>query len=345
MKQNNLQGVQKMNIRFESRKFNKGYGKINFKALQKLSFILIIISLLTPLFAGCKAQPTAVSDKYYYSFTDSLNNTVNLKDKPNRVVSLIGSYAETWILAGGTLAGVTSDVTSERKMELPKETKIVGTIKAPNVEEIIALQPDFVILSPDIESHVKISETLKKADIPFALFKVEHFDDYLNLLKICTDITGNKEMYNKNGVEVEKQIQRVLSEVDKQGEPSYLFIRAFSSGAKAQDDDNMAAKIFNDLGGINIATKQKSLLKDLSVEKIIEEDPNYIFVVTMGDSKEALQALRDGIEKNPAWSNLSTVENNRYIILPKELFHYKPNAKWGESYEYAAKILYPEKFK
>jgi len=29
--------------------------------------------------------------------------------------------------------------------------------------------------------------------------------------------------------------------------------------------------------------------------------------------------------------------------LPKELFLYKPNTKWGESYAYLSEILYGEK--
>jgi iron complex transport system substrate-binding protein len=334
-----------MSIRFESRKFNNTYGRINFKAVKKLFSILLIISLFPQLLAGCKAKPVETDNKYYYSFTDSLKNSVALKEKPKRVVSLLGSYAETWILAGGSLVGVTNDVISERKMDLPKDTKIVGTIKDPNVEEIMALSPDFVLLSTDIESHVKISDTLKKADIPFAFFKVEHFEDYLNMLKVCTDITGNKELYNKNGLEVKKQIDNVLAKVDKNSKPDILFIRAFSSGAKAKNDDNMACKILTDLGTVNIASKHKSLLEDLSIEEIIQEDPDFIFVVTMGDTKEALNALKNGIEKNPAWSNLSAIKNNRYIVLPKELFHYKPNARWGESYEYVAKVLYQDKFK
>ena len=70
----------------------------------------------------------------------------------------------------------------------------------------------------------------------------------------------------------------------------------------------MACKIFDDLGTVNIAAKHKSLLEDLSIEEIIEEDPDYIFVVTMGNSEKAIQALKDGIEKNPAWSGLSAVK-------------------------------------
>jgi len=337
--------MNEMNIVFKCRKFNDNYGSRNFKKAAGIFSLLLIISLFAQVLTGCNAQPEAKnSNKYYYSFTDSLKNTVNLKAKPQRVVSLVGSYAETWILAGGSLAGVTNDVITERKMDLPDDTKVVGTIKEPNLEEIIALSPDFVLLSPDIESHGKISEVLEKSDIPFAFFKVEHFEDYLDMLKICTDITGNKELYEKNGLAVKKQIDAVLSKIDKKNNPDILFIRAFSSGAKAKNDDNMACRILNDLGTVNIASKHKSLLEDLSMEEIIQEDPDYIFVVTMGDSEKALKALKDGIEKSPAWKDLSAVKNNRYIVLPKELFHYKPNAKWGDSYEYLAKILYPDKF-
>lgn len=192
---------------------------------------------------------------------------------------------------------------------------------------------------------MKIAEILKRSMIPYAFFKVEHFEDYLDMLKICTDITGNIELYEKNGLATKKQIEEVLSKIDENNHPEILFIRAFSSGAKAKDDDNMACKILNDLGTVNIASKHKSLLEDLSMEEIIEEDPDYIFVVTMGDSEKALQALKDGIEMNPAWSGLSAIKNDRYIVLPKELFHYKPNARWGESYEYIAEILYPNEFK
>lgn len=310
------------------------------KTVWLLFFVLLAIAYLT----GCVANNGEEDVEYYYTFTDSLDNTVNLKDKPQRVVSLVGSYAETWMLAGGELVGVTNDVITERGMDVPEGTRIVGTIKEPNVEEILDVSPDFVLLSPDIESHVSISVILEKVDIPFAFFKVEHFEDYLSMLDICTDITGDKELYKKNGLGVKKQIDDILAKIDKTKNPDMLFIRAFSSGAKAKNDDNNACRILNDLGTVNIASKHNSLLEDLSMEVIIQEDPEYIFVVAMGDTEKALKALKERVEKNPAWSELQAVKNDRFIVLPKDLFHYKPNARWGESYEYVAKILYPEKF-
>ena len=47
-------------------------------------------------------------------FTDSLGNTVELEQPPKRVAALLGSYAETWLLAGGEVAAVTQDAYDER---------------------------------------------------------------------------------------------------------------------------------------------------------------------------------------------------------------------------------------
>ncbi|NLL91063.1 MAG: ABC transporter substrate-binding protein [Ruminococcaceae bacterium] len=335
----------------------------NHSTATRIIYILVIFALLTLMFAGCnqKEYPDEdtntetikdevldeVASDVYYSFTDANGNEVEFTEKPQRVVSLMGSYAETWILAGGDLIGVTEDAMTDRDLGLPADTQIIGTVKEPNLEEIIALSPDFVILSPDMSGHVDVAETFKQMDIVHAFFKVEHFEDYLNMLKICTDITGNSELYEKNGLEVKKQIDDILAKVpdiDEDDRSEVLFIRAFSSGAKAKSDDNMTCKILDDFKTVNIAAKHESLLEELSMEIIILEDPDYIFVVPMADTEKSLQALEDGIQKNPAWSTLSAVENNRYYVLPKELFHYKPNARWGESYEYIAKILYPEIF-
>ena len=83
---------------------------------------------------------------------------------------------------------------------------------------------------------------------------------------------------------------------------------------------------------------------EASFEFVVEKDPDYIFVTTMGDEQKALDYLNGLIGENPAWSELSAVKEDRYVVLPKDLFHYKPNNRWGESYQYLGKILYPQLF-
>jgi iron complex transport system substrate-binding protein len=64
----------------------------------------------------------------------------------------------------------------------------------------------------------------------------------------------------------------------------------------------------------------------------------------MGSEDSALTFLRENFESNPAWSGLSAVKSGNFRVLPKDLFHYKPNERWDESYEYLAKTVFPELF-
>lgn len=124
--------------------------------------------------AGCTSAPQngtesssqTAQTEAYYTFTDALGKEVVLEAQPERVAVLMGSYAETWTLAGGMPVGVTDDYITERGMEVGEDTKVIGTVKEPNTEELLALDPDFVILSTDVESHVNLDNTLTQAGIP-----------------------------------------------------------------------------------------------------------------------------------------------------------------------------------
>ena len=211
------------------------------------------------------------------------------------------------------------------------------------MEIIVENDIDFVILSSKIEAQVKLSSQLEKLEIPHAYFEVEVFDDYLDMLKICTDITGQEDLYKKNGTDIKTQIDAAIARKEGKAAPSVLFMRAFSTGVGVKNSDNMTGAMIKELGCTNIADSDSSLLENLSMEIVIQEDPDFIFFVTMGTSEEkALASIRAELEENPAFSGLSAVKNERYIQLPKNLFHLKPNRQWGESYEFLADILYGE---
>ena len=56
---------------------------------------------------------------------------------------------------------------------------------------------------------------------------------------------------------------------------------------KAKTDDNLAGQILKEFGLANIADNDKSMLEDLSLEHIVKQDPDYIFVLTMGNEDDA----------------------------------------------------------
>ena len=276
------------------------------------------------------------------TFTDALGREVTIESW-QRVVSLYGSFAETWVLAGGTLVGATVDATEERQLPLGDEVQVVGSVKEPDLEQILAAQPDLVILSADIAGQVALDEALETAQVPHAYYRVDAFEDYLQMLEQFCEMTGRDDLYEENGLKVREQIDRVLAATDGLEGPTVLLLRAYSTGAKAKADDNLAGVMLRDLGADNIAARYESLLEDVSMEEIIAADPDVILVTTMGtDTEKAMQYMAQTFEADPAWAGLTAVREGRYVQLPRELFHYKPNLRWGESYAYLAKILYPQ---
>lgn len=323
--------------------------------LKKYLFIIVCVCFI---FTGClpgkSKNSQAVSDndvktQEKVSVTDSNNHKVTVKKAPDKVVALTSSYAELWLLAGGKLKGVSNDAVDERNIGITKsDVEIVGTSMKVNPEKVLALHPDLVILSKNVPSNMKMTDMLDKAAIPYYICKVDTLDDYLLTLKNFVSITEKENNYKENGEKAKEQIGSLLKMLPDSSKtpPSALVLRAFSSGVNVLSTDNTACNILNDIGALNIAKNNSSLLKDLSIEAIIKENPDYIFVVTMGSNKEAANAsLKKSLSSNPAWNNLKAVQNNNVYILPKELFEYKPNNRWGESYEYLLKIIYPKIYK
>ncbi len=312
------------------------------KHKKNLSNLLILLLLCSLLF-GCTAQNanTNGSDDAV-TFTDALGNVITVSD-PQRVISLMGSYTEAWHLAGGSVIATTSDAIEERKMDLGDDVEIIGSVKEPNLEKIIELNPDFVILSADLSAHLSAAETLKKAGITCAFFKVDLFEDYLNMLDIMTNITDRKDLYEKNALEIKSQIDTILGQVDEQKKPTVLLLRAFSTGVKSKGDDNMVGAMLKDLSTVNIVSLQPSLLENLNIEEIVLTDPEYIFITTMGsDTQKAIDVVNESLLSNEAMKNVNAVKNNHCYVLDKEHFQYKPNTRWAESYEILYEYLYED---
>jgi iron complex transport system substrate-binding protein len=297
--------------------------------------------LCLALLAGCgslRDDPPAVTAA---AFTDDLGHPVAVA-APQRVVAATGSLAHIWLLAGGSLVGVTSDAFDER-FALPPATANIGRLHQLDMETTLALEPDFVILSAELAAQTKLYDSFAAAGIDTAYFSVESFADYLATLKNFTDLTGRPDLYQQNGLALADKITDVIEKASTQPSYKILLLRANSSGINVRNSETMTGIMLKDLGCTNIADSETGLLENLSMEVIIKENPDLIFVVFQGeDEDKARQALAETLIANPAWPELGAIKNNRYIILPKELFHQKPNDRWAEAYQILYEILYPE---
>lgn len=308
--------------------------------MKRFRFFLLFIITQAVLLTACSSDIAEKEVTSLYTFTDSLGREVEVTSYEKTAV-FSGSLAEIWTLAGGEIYGVTDDAFDEaHSLALSDEVKVYGDVKNPSLEQIIADGVDFVILSSTISGQLKLEDALESVGITAAYFDVEHFADYLKMLKICTDITGRSDLYAEHGEAVGDKIEEALALAEEAQSPSILLLRAYSTGIKAKGSDNMTGQMLAELGAVNIADIEDSLLEELSLEAIVRADPDFVFITTMGDEAAAIAQYESELDSNPAWQSLTAVKEGRVHILPKELYHYKPNDRWAEAYENLAEILY-----
>ena len=284
------------------------------------------------------------------TFTDDLGHEVTV-DNPQRVVACMGSFANAWELAGGTLVGVSDDALQAEGFTIASpDVATVGDFASVNLEAIIALDPDFVIMTSGTggrggdSSQADLRDALVASNIPVAYFEVTTFDDYKRLMETFTAITGREDLYEQNAGAVAAAIEDVKAAVPAGEAATALVLTTFSGGTRVQSSGTQTGAMLADLGVRNLADENRSLLKDFSLEAVIELDPDFIFVIPMGnDAEAATRSLMEATAANPAWEALSAVQNDRYITLDPTLFLSKPNERWDEAYMALFDALYGQK--
>ena len=298
---------------------------------------------------GASAAATAPADSgAACTFTDDLSREVTLEAAPRRVAALTGSYADIWCTAGGrdTLVASASDAWTDFDLGLGEEVANIGGAMGVSVEELLAAAPDLVLASTNIPSNQEMLPALEAAGVDVAFFSVDTFEDYLRMLEICTGLTGNPEAYQTYGEAVAEEIEaaraRAAAALEEQGPEKVLYIRAAASVIKPKGSSGtVLGEMLADLGCINIADQDQSLLEDLSMEAILAADPDKILIVLQGADPEPAKAQLEGeVLSNPAWQQLTAVREGRVYYMDKDLYHLKPNARWGEAYDHLVEILY-----
>lgn len=322
--------------------------------LSRLAAVLLALNLL----AGCSTAPgetdsvdtaengaaNTAAALTTVTFTDALGRGVTI-ESPHRVAALIGSFADIWCLAGGkdTLAAASSDAWDSFGLELGEDVANLGSSHKVSLELLMAAEPDLVLASSSLQSHLELEDTLEQAGIPAAYFDVQVLDDYLDMLDLCTRLTGHTENYEQYGIQVQAQAAESLIRIDG-SEPTVLCLRATGSSVQVKGSDGtVLGEMLSELGCVNVADGDgSSLLEDLSLEAVMAADPDYIFAVFMGSQSTAQANLEESLLSNPAWQSLRAVREGCFYVLDQTLYNQKPNARWGEAYERLVDILYAD---
>ena len=320
-------------------------------------YVRVLAALLCALMlASCGAKPAQPAEPgktdeptewAAMTVKDDLDREITLETRPERVAVLMGSFAETWLLAGGELIAAPKDAWEDFDLGLDESVTNLGSYQKISAEALFGLEADLIIASANTKNQVELKETLEGAGLKVLYFNVNGFEDYLRMLKTCTDITGRADLYETNGVKVQEQVEeaKAAASAALEGKEAQrvLFIRTAASGIHVKGSDGtVLGLMLKDLGCVNVADGS-DLLENLSIEKIIEEDPDRIFIVMQGSDQEGAQkTLEETLTSNPAWSGLTAVQEGRVHYMDKTLYHLKPNNRWGTAYAELEQLLYGE---
>ena len=248
---------------------------------------------------GSQSQPTdqsqpadASSEEGKITFTDALGQEFSI-DRPQRVAVMIGSFADVWVLAGGqdTMAATANDAWESYELDLGEGVTNIGSPMKPNGELVLGAEPDLVVASSLSPSNLELQETFDRAGIPAAYFDVSSFQDYLDLLDLFTQLTGHPENYETYGAAVKAHVDgAVQRRAVYDYTPTVLTIQVSGSSIKVKNsEDNVLGPMLKELGCENIADQDGALLEELSLEAILQADPDYIFAVYHGTDEAAAQ--------------------------------------------------------
>jgi iron complex transport system substrate-binding protein len=218
---------------------------------------------------------------------------------------------------------------------------------SPSLEKILALEPDLVIISGSYTAQREMVPLLTENNIQVINLDNDLLEDYYKTVRLFTAVTGREDLYENHVNDIQKKVDEIVAKAPADKDYKAVIIFATAKNTTVRDSSSMVGEMLKDLNVANISDSAEAGAdtKTFSLEKILQEDPDFIFVQTMGSDLEKItERLKSDALDNPAWASLTAVKEDRYIVLPKDLYLYKPNDKYPEAYEGLAKMIYPEVF-
>ena len=276
---------------------------------------------------------------------DAAGESVTIPVHPQRVVFLNVSNLDLYDAAGGrdTVVGKpTSDSMSPELAEAMADIPSVGIIHRPNMETILSLHPDLVI-GINVPFHNQIRQTLAQNGIPLCINSLDSLEDSLKTLKFFGELTGHEQQAAERAAAIQKKADAVVANTAGKDSPRALIL--FSS----PDSNNMATAasfsgdILRRLHGVNIADTAEGSHEPfvpLSMEYVLRQDPEVIFIISMGQGKDEAERFRASMADSDSWSQVQAVRQGRVYELPTALFTVNPGSRIADAMEYMADRLY-----
>lgn len=272
-----------------------------------MTFPMMLRTALALAFAALAIiSPSAHADM---SVKDDSGASVHLKAPARRIVSLAPHVTESLfaIGAGERLVGT---VDYSDYPEAAKRVPRIGGYSRIDLEAVIAKKPDLIIAWQSGNSQPQV-EQLKALGLPVYVTQPNTMDDIADQLERFGQLTGSEVAAKKTAGEFRQRLARL-----RQANADKPRVRVFYQIWKAPLMTVGGPQIISDAirlcGGENVFGQLSQMAPTVSIEAVLQADPEAIIATGMGDARP--EWLSDW-EK---WTQLTAVRR-------KNLFHINPD--------------------
>jgi iron complex transport system substrate-binding protein len=248
--------------------------------------------------------------------------------RPKRVISLAPSITKQIYLleAQDRLAACTT------YCKIAQDKPRVGTALEVNVEEIVSLKPDLVLTTPLTNPRaIQKLRNLKTQVIELPIPK--NFDELSKQFLELGRIVGKEARAKGIVEEASKRVKSIRDKVEGLPKPK-VFLQLGAKPIFAATRDSFTSDFIELAGGINILGDSKSGL--YSKEKVLEQNPDVILIVTMGIVGKSEKRMW---EQYPV---INAVKNNRIHIIDSDQVCSPTPSDFATALQEIAGILHPE---
>ncbi len=304
-----------------------------------------------------EAANKVVVDENSVTFTDdSGRESITINKNPKKVAILYASHTCLWYEAGGVANGVIGgksaielyneqigrDITQDEGIEVLATS---GSAKTWKIENIIATKPDIIICSTAMSGYKTIKDAADAANIPVIAIKYSGLSDYLKWFKVFCNINSKPELWDTVANKTLDKVTETIVNIPTDKSPKVVSILVSPDGeSKVNCKSTDMGVLISELKATNIADKWdktgKATRLDLNMEALYAENPDIILIQCISSENLAKEIVERDFSNNPVWKELQAVKNNKVYYMPNNLFHNRPNAKYGDAYAYMAGVLY-----
>jgi iron complex transport system substrate-binding protein len=272
---------------------------------KRVALVSVLFSLMLPLFSQGAAEVTPIDERTGSIYIDSYDRTVTVPDVTERIISLGPNITEIIYALGrgDSLVGRTDFCDYPAEVS---EVTSIGTLRDPNIETVISLEPDLVIGST--HTSIEALERMEKAEITaVGIYSDNTFSGIYKTIADTAQFIDAEAEAQVLMTGMRQTIEDITERVADQPRPDIYYVVGFGEwGDFTAGGDTFIHEAIELAGGRNIAEDVSGW--SYSLEQLIEQDPDIILCSQYFGTKES-------IETTPGYRDLRAVrEGNLYAI-------------------------------